>query len=90
MRTTLKYVVRCLVVVVAAVALVAAVLSSVPATGRSPYVSALASLATGQVARAASRCSDRTCDATGTRCVHLNGSHTDCGVGDFCRTHACL
>ena len=76
--------------IVAIVALSALVLSSVAGTCRSPYVSALASLATGQVVRAASRCSDRTCDANGTRCVHLNGSHTDCGVGDFCRTRACL
>jgi len=75
---------------VVAVALVAAALSFLPAAGRSPYVSALASLATGQAARAASKCSDRTCNAAGTRCVHLNGSHTDCGVGDFCREHACL
>jgi hypothetical protein len=77
-------------VFILAIVLVAGVLSALPATHRSPYASALASLATGQVARAASRCSDRTCDATGTRCVHLNGSGTDCGVGDFCRTRACL
>jgi len=76
--------------VVVVVGLVAGVLSSVPAAGRSPYASALASLTAGQVALAASRCSNRTCDSTGTRCVHLNGSGTDCGVGDFCRTHACL
>ncbi len=76
--------------VVAVVGLVAGVLSSVPDVGGSPYVSALASLTAGQFALAASRCSNRTCDATGTRCVHLNGSRTACGVGDFCRTHACL
>ena len=74
----------------AVVALLGAVSQSVPATNRSPYVSALATLTAGQVALAASRCSNRTCDATGTRCVHLNGSRTDCGVGDFCRTRACL
>jgi len=74
----------------AVVALLAVVSQSGPATSRSPYVSALATLTAGQVALAASRCSNRTCDATGTRCVHLNGSRTDCGVGDFCRTHACL
>jgi len=75
--------------VVAAGALAAAVLSAWPGPGNSPYVSALASLATGRIAEAASKCSDRTCDTWGTRCVHLNGSHTDCGVGDFCRTRTC-
>ena len=89
MRSRSRFVLR-VAALAAIIAFVAVVLRSVPATDRSPYVSALATLTAGQVALAASRCSNRTCDATGTRCVHLNGSRTDCGVGDFCRTHACL
>jgi hypothetical protein len=76
--------------VVAVAALLMGLVSLPPGIGRSPYLSALADLATGQVVQAASTCSNRTCAASGTRCVHLNGSHTDCGVGDFCRTHVCL
>ena len=89
MRSRSRFVLR-VAALAAIIAFVAVVLRSVPATDRSPYVSALASLTAGQVALAASKCSNRTCDATGTRCVHLNGSRTDCGVGDFCRTRACL
>ena len=89
MRSRFRLVLR-VAALVAVVALLPVVSQSVPANNRSPYVSALASLTAGQVALAASKCSNRTCDATGTRCVHLNGSGTDCGVGDFCRTHACL
>ena len=89
MRSSSRFVLR-VAALAAIIAFVAVVLRSVPATDRSPYVSALASLTAGQVALAASKCSNRTCDATGTRCVHLNGSRTDCGVGDFCRTRACL
>jgi hypothetical protein len=75
--------------VVAVVALVVAGLSSMPVVGSSPYVSALATLTTGQAVQAASKCSDRICNTAGTRCVHLSGSHSDCGVGDFCRERAC-
>lgn len=70
--------------------LIAAAVSLSPSPGRSPYRSALAALATGSIAQAAPGCSNKTCDATGTRCVHLNGSRTNCGVGDFCRTFGCL
>jgi len=76
--------------VLTAAGVVAALLSSGAPAASTPYVSALASVASVRVAQAASKCSDRTCDSSGTRCVHLNGSHTDCGVGDFCRTRACL
>ncbi|HEU4400510.1 MAG TPA: hypothetical protein VFT43_00260 [Candidatus Polarisedimenticolia bacterium] len=72
----------------AGAALLAAVIAPAGVTS-GPYRSALSDLAAGQPARAASRCADRTCSADGTRCVHVNGSHTNCGIGDFCRTLAC-
>ena len=75
--------------VLAGMGIAALLLSGSGRGAATPYASALQSLATGRVAAAASKCSDRTCDASGTRCVHLNGSHTDCGVGDFCRTRSC-
>jgi hypothetical protein len=56
---------------------------------RGPYLSALGDLALGRPAEAApAKCSNRTC-STLSSCVHANGSNTNCGVGDFCRTLAC-
>jgi hypothetical protein len=72
----------------AALGLSAVLLTPSP-RARGPYLSALGDLALGRPAEAASgKCSNRTC-STLSSCVHANGSNTNCGVGDFCRTSPC-
>ena len=83
-----RYAVRGVVVLVVLIA-VASVAGSFTAV-RSPYLSALSDLASVGDAQASPTCTDRVCDPSGAvRCVHQNGSHTDCARGDFCRERAC-
>ncbi len=88
MRRTTCHLVKVLVLTGVIVGLAAAILPS--DLSRSPYLSALSSLASAPEAAAATSCTDRVCDSTGTRCVHVHGSHYDCARGDFCRERACL
>ena len=73
----------------AATLLIVSALASAPVAVRSPYLSALSDWAAGPAVQAAPGCANKTCDASLTRCIHQNGSHTNCGVGDFCRTAPC-
>jgi len=88
MRHAASKVFKVMVVTGALVALAALVLPSNQAG--SPYLSALSSLASAPEAAASSTCTNRVCDSTGTRCVNLHNSNSNCARGDFCRQSACL
>ena len=87
MNRPLHRVVKFFAVVGAAIAIFG-MLASLSGTGRSPYMSALSDWAAGPRVEAAAGCGNRVC-ASLSRCVHQNGSHTNCGVGDFCRESPC-